>query len=125
MDDFFTVASFATLTGSVVAVVAIVNALHHSLNWGPRWFGLALSILIAFVALQITASIGVQSKTAALGWFKYLMVFVNGCLIYTSAFGIQNTVVTTPSSESDLSFQSAEGVKPEERAARLTVRSKW
>ncbi len=125
MDDFFTLASFATLTGSVVAVVVIVNSLRHALNWGPRWFGLALSILIAFVALHLTASVGDQSRTVGLGWIKYLAVFVNGCLIYTSAFGIQNTVVAKPSSESDLSFQSTGTTVQEEQAERLTVRSSW
>lgn len=125
MDDFFTLASFATLTGCVVAVVVIVNSLRHALNWGTRWFGLTLSILIAFVALQLTVSVGDTPKTVNLGWFKYLTVFVNGCLIYTSAFGIQNTVVVQASSESDISFQSVQSGTPQERAERLTVRSPW
>ena len=125
MDDFFTLASFATLTGCVVAVVAIVNALRHALNWGPRWFGLSLSILIAFVALYITANVGDAPKTENLGLFKYLLAFVNGCLIYTSAFGIQNTVVVKASSESDLSFQNAQTGTPKDRADRLTARSPW
>lgn len=122
MDDLFTLASFATLTGCVVAVVVIINSLRHALNWGPPWFGLLLSILIAFVALHLTASVGDTSKTANLGWFKYLIVLVNGCLIYTSAFGIQNTVVID---KSGLGFQSAQEWQPKGQAEKLTVRSPW
>lgn len=124
MDDFFTVASFATLTGSVVAVVVIVNALRHALNWGPRWFGLALSVLVAFVAFYLTTNMGEQPKTANLGWIKALTIIVNGCLIYTSAFGIQNTVVVS-SSAAGMSFQSANPNKQGGRPDKLSVRSVW
>lgn len=124
MDDFFTLASFATLTGSVFAVVFIVNALRHALNWGPRWFGLALSILIAFVAFHLTTSLGAHPKTAGLGWIKYLTVFVNGCFVYTSAFGIQKTVITKTAPEGELSFQGIAERETEERA-RISARSPW
>jgi hypothetical protein len=93
MDDFFTLASFATLTGSVFSVVVIVNAIRHALGWGPRWFALVLSVAVAFLALHLTAEAGDQAKTASLGLLKYAVAFINGCLIYTSAFGIQNAVI--------------------------------
>ena len=126
MDDFFTLTSFATLTGSVVAVVVIINALRHSLNWGPRWFGLVVSIFIAFVAYYLTTSLGTESKTASLGWVKYFTVFVNGCLIYTSAFGIQNTVVANSSTtKDDLSFQEFTEDNAQQFVEKKTFRSTW
>lgn len=93
MDDFFTLASLGTLTGSVMAVVVIVNTIRHVFNWGPRWFGFAVSILISFIAFYITSGMGAGPKTAGTGWLRYFIIFVNGCLIYTSAFGIQNIVI--------------------------------
>ncbi len=128
MDDFFTLTSFATLTGSVVAVVVIVNALRSAINWGPRWFGLVVAIVVAFLALAITSSMSEVQETAGLGWIKYFTTFVNGCLIYTSAFGIQNTVVAPTSSNGGTSFQ---GVEEEDEGrfseinGNLTFRKRW
>lgn len=137
MDDFFTLTSFATLTGSVVAVVVIVNALRSAINWGPRWFGLLVSIGVAFIALAITSSMGEGQETAGMGWIKYFTTFVNGCLIYTSAFGIQNTVVAAQPSEKGVSFQGVEEDEEEEEEmdgevetigisnGNLTFRKRW
>lgn len=130
MDDFFTLTSFATLTGSVVAVVVIVNALRSAINWGPRWFGLVVAIVVAFLALAITSSMGEVQETAGLGWIKYFTTFVNGCLIYTSAFGIQNTVVAPTTSNNGTSFQGIEEDEEEEgrfpgTKGNLTFRKRW
>ena len=133
MDDFFTLTSFATLTGSVVAVVVIVNALRSAINWGPRWFGLVVAIIVAFLALAITSSMGDVQETAGLGWIKYFTAFVNGCLIYTSAFGIQNTVVAATSSSGGTSFQGVEEEEEDEEnksglsgtKSNLTFRKRW
>jgi hypothetical protein len=118
MDDFFTVASFATLTTTVVAVVAVVNALRHALNWGPRWFGLLLSIAFALVALFVTAAMGETSQTAGLGWIRYLVALINGCVIYTSAFGVQNAVIAPPVTDG----VQAEGVAG---PGEFSFRSPW
>lgn len=118
MDDFFTVASFATLTATVLAVVAVMNTLRHALGWGPRWFGLLLSIAFAFVAMNVTAAMGEQSQTADLGWIRYLVALVNGCLIYTSAFGVQNTVISERAPRQGVTMEAA--ARP-----RLTFRSPW
>ena len=113
MDDFFTVASFGTIASCVVAVVAIVNALRHAVNWGPRWFGLLLSIGTAIAALVVTANWG-ESKTASIPVIlRGLIVLVNGCLIYTSAYGIQNTVIVQ------------KGAELRGRPAKSTWRSAW
>jgi len=118
MDDFFTVASFATLTTTVLAVVAVVNAIRHAFNWGPRWFGFALSIIFAFVALNVTAAMGDGSRTTDLGWIRYLVTLVNGCLIYTSAFGVQNAVIAD-------SAAGGVGLQSEAEAPGLSYKSRW
>lgn len=132
MDDFFTVASVATLSGSVAAVVFIYNTFRHVFNWGPRWFGLALSILISVAAFKIATGLGDTQKTTPLGWASYLIVFINGCLIYSSAFGIQNTLVSGPASkpppQPPMNFESYENHKkevPELQKQKLTFTSPW
>jgi hypothetical protein len=133
MDDFFTKASFATLAGSVAAVLIIINTIHHVFNWGPRWFGLLVSLLIALVAFQTARSLGDATKTSRLGRLVYVIVFLNGCLIYSSAFGVQNSVIAKPDAvvtaqtpKPDRQEESSAKLeRPEERAERLTVRSRW
>jgi hypothetical protein len=122
MDDFFTAASFVTLTGSVASVVIIVNVFRSVFNWGPKWFGLILSIVVAVIAWHIASSTGGQSKTAALGSLAYFIVFVNGCLIYTSAFGIQNTIIANGAGPT---LPGATRSMEREMPAKLTVRSYW
>lgn len=119
MDDFFTPASLATLIGSVAAVTIIVNTIRHALNWGPRWFILVLSIAIAFIALVVSQGLGDQSQTIQLGWLRYIIVLINGCLIYTSAFGIQSNVIVERDEVSGLEFQGAAD------ETRLSFRSPW
>ena len=123
MDDFFTVNSFATLAGSVLCVVVLVNTIRHVFNWGPRWFSLLLSIAVSFVAFSVTSELGDGPKTVNNRLLNYLIVVLNGCLIYSSAFGLQNTIVAPGPSGSGLRLQSASG--DESISKRLTFNSEW
>jgi len=90
ISEFITFNSLATLSSCILAVIVIMNTTRHVFNWGPRWFGLFLSILISFVAWKIS-----ENDTNATSLIvNILLIVLNGCLIYTSAFGIQNTVVS-------------------------------
>jgi hypothetical protein len=120
MDNFFTVASFGTLVGCVSAVVVIMNVMRHAFNWGPRWMGLLVSLVIAVVALKVTSGFG-ASHTAELGTLRYLIALMNGCLIYTSAFGVQNNAVVELA-PGGLRLQS---VEDDESQARLRAWSRW
>ncbi|MGD8353168.1 MAG: hypothetical protein PVJ01_03305 [Pseudomonadota bacterium] len=125
MDDLFTLASLGTFTGAVMAVVVIVNTIRHVFNWGPRWFGLALSILVSFVAFYITVYIGEGPGVKTPGLLKYFIILLNGCLIYTSAFGVQNTVIARTSpvgTPAGAGFR--QGAEAPERA-RLSADSPW
>lgn len=118
MDDFFTPSSFLTLTSCVAAVVLIMNTIRHVFSWGPPWAALLLSVIVAIVAYYITSMLGTISQTASLHWsVRTLIVVINGCLIYTSAFGMQNSVI-----------QDRHGLTigtTEIEARRLTFRSSW
>lgn len=82
--------ALATLGGAILAVVVITNTLRHVFNWGPRWFALILSVVTSFVAASIQ---GFDFGGAELVKNIFLII-LNGCLIYTSAFGIQNNVIS-------------------------------
>lgn len=121
MDDFFTLASFGTLVGCVSATVVIMNVMRHVFNWGPRWMGFLVALAIAIVALVVTSGMG-PSQTEQMGVVRYLIALVNGCLIYTSAFGVQNNAVV-PLADGGVTLQSA--TTKASQPARLRAWTGW
>ena len=111
MDNLFTAESFLTLSSCVAAVWFIVNVLRHATGWGPRWFGLLISLLIAGAAFFATgaADDGGESKL----WLRIVAGVVNACLIYSAAFGVQQTLAIKP-----------EGTMAD-TSKKLTFRSGW
>ncbi len=95
-DTFFTVDSFQTLAGCVASVVVIVSTTRHAFNWGPRWFGLVISVIVSFAAYNAIENTTPFSLTI------FAIIVLNSCLIYTSAFGIQNTVIAPANDNSNL-----------------------
>ena len=113
MDDFFTASSFLTLGGCVAAVTLVVNAIQHVFRWGPRWFGLLCSILVSMFGLAVAragsdATFATNGTTLE-GILPWVFAFLNGFLIYTSAFGVQNTILAKPSVSSEQDTGQAEG----------------
>jgi hypothetical protein len=96
VDQFFSPASFGTVSACVLAVIVIANSTRHALGWGPRWAILLLSIAVAIVAFSIAWSDPKSSVHDLVPVVIALIVVANGCLIYTSSFGIQNTVISVP-----------------------------
>ena len=126
MDDFFTVASFGTLAGSVAAVVVIVSALRHAVNWGPRWFGLIESVAVSFFAWSLTKKMASASTdNINIGVIQYVIVLLNGCLIYTSAFGIQNTVIAPDNAGNGTPVEPQTSPQPQSLKRKLIFRSHW
>ena len=115
MSSFVTIESFGTLVGCVATVVVLVNTTRHVFDWGPRWFGLLSSIVVSAVAFSI-------SKSELSGPIAYMLVMLNGCLIYTSAFGIQNTVVSPGGVPNDGPVVPGPEILDE---VNLTFQSKW
>lgn len=120
MNDFFTLTSFGTLSGAALVVVVVVSVIRHAFNWGPRWLGLIVSVLVAFAALLATAGTSDAGALANLRLMEYAMALLNGFLIYATAFGLQTTILAKHSTEPGLSFQSADT-----EATRLTFRTPW
>jgi thiol:disulfide interchange protein len=90
MSDLFTPESLVTLSGSVAAVWLVVNVIRHVTGWGPRWFGLLVALGMSLAGFFAAGGAGEATERA---WLHYLAVLINGLLIYSSAFGIQQTVL--------------------------------
>jgi hypothetical protein len=140
LNSFFTGQTFSTLAGCVLAVIVVVNVCRHAFNWGPKWFALIVSVAASFIALTSGAvaaaealsspgdstaaaapadSTESQSKGPLQGkGGRYLIALLNGCLIYCTAFGVQNNVIV--GSGSGGGFQGAGG-----GPSRLRYNSPW
>jgi hypothetical protein len=74
------VTDLTQLGGTATVVFVITCAARHALDWNPRWFGLLLSIFVA----------GMECLATYSTWQSVLLVIPNGCLIYTTAVGINS-----------------------------------
>jgi hypothetical protein len=111
MDNLFTAESFLTLSSCVAAVWLIVNVLRHATGWGPRWVGLLISLIVAGAAFFATGAADASAGSAL--WLRILAGVVNAFLIYSAAFGIQQTVSSKP-----------EGAMSDSQT-RVTFRTGW
>ena len=94
MNELFKPATLLTLTGCIAAEVVVVNTLRHATGWGPRWFALVLALGIAAAALMLAHKAAKPDADRKPNWIvQVFVVLLNGCLIYTSAFGVQNSVI--------------------------------
>jgi hypothetical protein len=77
--EFFTKESILTLLGAASATLIVCNALRRSINFSPKWLALIIALLISFAG-------AIESTAGSL--LDYLLAFVNGCLIFCTAVGM-------------------------------------
>jgi hypothetical protein len=75
--DLFTWASLGTLTGLTGATVVITNAAARAFGWTPKWFGLAVALVLC-VGLAAANNRGID---------EYVLALLNACLVYLTAAG--------------------------------------
>ncbi len=76
--DLFTIESFATLAGASFIVYIITGVIQDVFKFNPKWFGLVLSFVVAFLGAILA-----QESTQ-----HYIVAFFNGFLIYANVVGI-------------------------------------
>lgn len=101
MDTFFTLDTFATVGGCVLAVVTIVNTIRHAFGYGPNWLGLLVALFVSIGAYILKRG---EEPFAAV---QIILVLMNTALIYTTAFGVQNTVIHKLNADGELELQGA------------------
>jgi hypothetical protein len=79
-NSFFTPESLATLAGTTGMTWFVCSAMQSAFNFNPKWFALLVAEIFCFVAVFAFAT-----NPSAI---TYLIAFVNGCLVYSSACGV-------------------------------------
>lgn len=103
--DFFTSGTFATLAGATAAVVILTNTTTAvaGLDSTPGWLALIFAMGCS-VAAYLHAARGKSAKIRKTPrYLRYALVVLNGCLIFSSAFGIQAAIASESVVEVDAS----------------------
>ena len=101
--SFLTIESLATLGGATLATVVVANTYRAILKKDPRIFALVFSIAICVL-------FAVYNSVEPVG---YIVAFINGCLVYCTAFGLNTQVASVtvkgkPQRVRDSSVESVE-----------------
>ncbi len=108
--------SLATFGGISIAVVAITNSFKNALGWSPSWLAWVLAIAICLC--------GAVLKTPKPDAIGYVIAFVNGCIVYCSASGM-NLVGTVTSKKLGTPSHAALGLSEAGRAASRPFFENW
>ena len=84
--ELYSLAVLGTYAGSSGAVLLIYNTFRRLLKRENLWIAFAVSVLV---------SLGVAASSGALtGMQEYFLVFLNSCLLFSSAAGAQELIAT-------------------------------
>lgn len=78
-DQFFTSANIAGVGVATLAVNVVTNTLHKLMGAPPKWTAFITALVIAYVVVAMGSSIA---------WHEWIFAFVNGCLLFCSAMGL-------------------------------------
>src|SRR5574337_476656 len=105
-NQFFTIQSMLTLSGATGATFVIANGCQRAFDFNPRWFALAIALVISLIGAHLSA------VTAS----DYFVGIVNGFLIYCTTVGATTVTGATPPPASAVRALEADG--PQRRATR-------
>lgn len=109
----FTYQSFGTLAGSSLAVVVVTNTYRKLFRSESAWPAFIAALAISFAGAYVANK-----------WLDVpdaLLILLNSCLLFCSALGIQDVVVTG----NDRARAAAPSVKPQGRPKSVNWISSW
>lgn len=115
---FFATGTVATLAGSTAAVVIVTNTVTGVTGGSPEWLPLVFAMACSLGVYQYTTRGKSAGKLKTPLLLRYTMVVLNGCLIYTSAFGVQGVVASE-------SIAVVDGESTAEAASESHTLSTW
>lgn len=83
--DFFTIQAILTLTGAAAAVLIVTNTFRKLFKIQSPWIAAVLSMIFVYA--------GAYRTDALSDWVCWLLMFVNGCLLFCTTAGVQEAAV--------------------------------
>ena len=101
VNDFFTLQSLQTFGGATLATTILANTFRSLTNKNPKIFAFVASILLCIIIAFL------QKEQLE----RYFIVFINGCLVYCTATGLNNQV-SSIKKERDTQVRTRRGHQP-------------
>jgi hypothetical protein len=121
--DLFTLTTLGTLAGATAATLVVGNTLQSVFNLTAKWISFAVAEAILILVAIFTHTTEVSG---------YFVAVLNGCLVYSSAVGLNTMTSKLPPSEPAARYgpptaRPAEetGIPPRRTGARRDFFSRW
>ncbi|MGB8252387.1 MAG: hypothetical protein WCF08_04180 [Anaerolineaceae bacterium] len=100
LNDLFTLESLLSLQGSAAAAILVPNVLSSVIGEKFKPYKKVLAFILAMLLAYLVAALAAET-----GWLKWILAFFNGCLVYASAVGLNESVnATTPTKKGTRKF---------------------
>lgn len=86
--EFFTITSISSLAVAASAVNVTANALHRFIRIDPKKSAFIAALLIAYLNIFVNGNFH---------WAEWIIAFINGCLLFCTAMGINDVLESPPS----------------------------
>jgi hypothetical protein len=114
--ELFNLATLGTFAGATAATVVVGNTLQSVFNLSAKWLTLVLAEAIVLL-------VAVFTQTSELS--GYFVAVLNGCLVYSSAVGLNTMTSKTPPSEPSSARSVDEAGLPPRSGVRRSFFSRW
>jgi zinc transporter ZupT len=88
--QFFTAVNIGSVTVATSAIIVVSNTLYALFRLPQKWTAIVVALLISYLNVVFLA--GAQ-------WYDWVLAFVNGCLLFCSALGLNEIVVSSKRTE--------------------------
>ncbi len=100
LNDLFTIESLLSLQGSAAAAILVPNVFSSLIGEKFKPYKKILAFILAMVLAYIVAALAQET-----GWIKWILAFFNGCLVYASAVGVNESLnASTPTKQDTRKF---------------------
>lgn len=85
-DQFFTAVNIGSVAIATSAIIVVANTFYSLFKLPQKWTAIVVALLISY--LNVVLAVEVQ-------WYDWVLAFLNGCLLFCSALGLNEIVVSS------------------------------
>jgi hypothetical protein len=85
-DQFFTTVNIGSVAIATSAIIVVANTFYSLFKLPQKWTAIVVALLISY--LNVMLAVEVQ-------WYDWVLAFLNGCLLFCSALGLNEIVVSS------------------------------